>query len=583
MIDELRIRDLGVIDEAQLVLRPGFTVITGETGAGKTMLLTGLELVMGGRADPNRVRPGAERAMVEAVWSLPDDLDLHARLDELEVERDGESLIIARSVPADGRARAYLGARSVPSAALTEVCAHLVAVHGQGQQQRLTRSDVQRDVLDGVGGAVVAAHLLEYRRLYDQLRETQRKLADVTERSAERAAEAVSLAALIGDVDTLKPLPGEADSLMRETERLAHVEALRAATDVARESLSAESSDTDAQALVAGARKALHQAADFDPELADVEARLGAIAAQLADVTADLGVYSAALDADPSRLEAVHQRRAELTAFERRHGRSLDEVAAALPQLRDRYADLLDDDGAAQRLTLEIEQLMGDIAPVALALHQARVDAATVLGDRVGNELAALAMGSARVVWQVDIVESAVGERGLALPDGSHAALGAHGIDDVAVLLASHAEAPLLPIQRSASGGELSRVMLAIEVVVAGLDPVPTMVFDEVDAGVGGRAAVEVGRRLARLADSTQVLVVTHLPQVAAFADHHIVVTKAESGGITASDVSPVEGEARVRELARMLAGLEESSTAAEHARDLLDLARTERLSPESG
>ena len=577
MIEELRIRDLGVIHDAQLDLRPGFTVITGETGAGKTMLLTGLDLVRGGRSDPARVRPGAERAQVEAFWSIGDAPELRARLDELEIDVDDDTLIVARTVPAEGRGRAFLGARAMPSSALAEVAGFLVAVHGQGEQQRLGRSDLQREVLDSVGGAAIGEPLSEYRVLYAALNQATRALAEVTERGSERAAEADALRVLLAEVDNLNPTAGEADRLALETERLGHAGVLRAAAEVAHDALSSDDGNTDVQSLLATARKALAQASDHDPVLGELAMRVSETSTMLTDLASELAAYSFALDTDPARLEAVHQRRAELSAFERRHSRTLDELIADLPALRARYAELDDDDGAQQRLRDDVERLSREIGPVALAVHSARCEAAAVLSAQVGTELAALAMPSARVEWHVDVTEVDSGQAGVSLPDGRRATLTPHGIDDVSVMLASHRDAPLLPIQRAASGGEMSRVMLAIEVVLAAIDPVPTMVFDEVDAGVGGRAAVEVGRRLARLAGATQVVVVTHLPQVAAFADHHIVVTKSDSGGVTASDVSVVDGEPRVRELARMLAGLEESSTAAEHARELLELAQSER------
>jgi len=326
--------------------------------------------------------------------------------------------------------------------------------------------------------------------------------------------------------------------------------------------------------MLALARRALDHEREHDRALGELSDRLAEASAVVADVAGDLATYRACLDSDPARLDFVEQRRANLTAFSRRHDVDLDELVERLPSLRQRLLDLSDGDDAEQRLREQLDQLHAALVPVALQLHEARLATAESLSTQVREELVALAMPAANVAWQVELSDVAANREGLDLPDGRRVGMNAHGLDEVSLLMSSHPQAPLAPLAKAASGGELSRVMLAIEVVLAGSDPVGTMVFDEIDAGVGGRAAVEIGRRLAALAQSTQVLVVTHLPQVAAFADQHLLVAKGETQGVTATDVIEIDGEDRVRELARMLAGLDESQSAAEHARELLDLAK---------
>ena len=572
MIEELRIRNLGVINEAVLTLSSGFTVITGETGAGKTMLLTGLSLVMGQKGDPARVRTGSDRAEVEALVTVPPELI--ERLDELDVALDDDALIIGRTLAREGRGRAILGGRSVPSATLVEIAPYIIEVHGQGQQQRLARADVQREVLDRYGAEVIAEPLERYQELYGQMRETVEALREVVENTSERAAEAGTLQALLEQFDALAPLPGELGELGDEAQRLANSEGLGSAASIAHEALSADDGDCDVLTKLALARRALDHEREHDRALAELSDRLAEASAVVADVAGDLAAYRASLDSDPARLDFVEQRRANLTAFTRRHEVDLDELIEQAPALRQRLLDLSDGDEAEQRLRSQLDVLRKALVPVALELHQARVATAESLSTQVREELTALAMPSATVAWQVELSEVATNRPGLELPDGRRVGLSAHGADEVSLLMSSHPQAPLAPLAKAASGGELSRVMLAIEVVLAGSDPVGTMVFDEIDAGVGGRAAVEIGRRLAALAQNTQVLVVTHLPQVAAIADQHLQVAKAETAGVTATEVNELKGEDRVRELARMLAGLDESQSAAEHARELLELAK---------
>jgi len=579
VIEELRIRGLGVIDDAVLEPHPGFTVVTGETGAGKTLVLTGLGLLLGGRADAGGVRAGHARAEVEGrVTAVP--AEALARVLDAGGDLDDGVLLLARTVAGEGRSRAFLGGRSVPASVLLELADDLVAVHGQSDQQRLLAPSRQRAALDRYAGDRVSTPLAAYRAAFERLRAVERELDEIVRHGRERAQEADLLRHGLGEVESVSPQVGEADALSVESERLSYAEQLREAAAAAHAALRADDaaeSDVDAIGLVAAARRVLEAQRSHDAELGRAADRLADVAASLADLSADLASYVASIDADPARLAAVEDRRAALTSLTRKYGATIDEVLVWSEQASRRLLELDDDDERLASLTAERVSLRADLARLGTQVHDARVAAGARFGVAVTAELVDLAMPHAVLAAQLRQVDAADG-LDVAL-DGvtRRVAFGASGIDEVELLLTPHAGAPSRPIAKGASGGELSRVMLAVEVVFAGADPVPTLVFDEVDAGVGGKAAVEVGRRLARLARTSQVLVVTHLPQVAAFADRQVVVEKSDDGRVTTSGLRVLDTAERVRELARMLAGLEDSDAAATHAQELLDLAASDR------
>src|ERR1700722_6338032 len=594
MLEEVRITGLGVIDDAVLELSPGFTVVTGETGAGKTMVVTGLGLLFGGRADPARVRPGAQRAVVEGRLTIDVDGKVARQVDEAggELDDDGAALVISRSVSAEGRSRAHAGGRSVPVSLLTYLADDLVAVHGQSDQQQLLRAGRQREALDAYAGAELAVVLADYQQAYQRHRDARAELTELTEQARERIAEAEGLRQALNEIEAADPAPDEDVALRAEEERLSNAEALRAAATAAHEALMGDPSAgayerPDATARVGGARQELEAVRQHDAALAGLADRLSEASYLLSDVAGELASYTEALDADPARLAAVQERRAGLSRLVRTYGpRAAAELAAA-PAASDapedapaidpggdlatvaawtkpaasRLLELEGDDDRIAGLAQEEAELAERVTELAGQLSALRQVAAERFSADVTAELTALAMPHASLVAVV---------RPLDEP-------GPHGADDVEIRLAAHPGAPPLPLNKGASGGELSRVMLAIEVVFAGADPVPTFVFDEVDAGVGGKAAVEIGRRLARLARSSQVIVVTHLPQVAAFADNHLVVEKSGDGLVTASGVTRLDQPARIRELSRMLAGLEDSEFGQAHAEELLALAAGER------
>jgi DNA repair protein RecN (Recombination protein N) len=579
---EMRLRGLGVIRDAVLELGPGLTVVTGETGAGKTMVVTGLGLLMGGRSDPGLVRGGQPTAVVEGRLAVDPAGAVAARAAEAGADLDeGDVLIVSRTVPAEGRGRAHVGGRSVPVGLLAELAEELVAVHGQSDQLRLKSTVRQRETLDRFAGAAVTGPLDRYRATWTRLRTVETDLAELVQRARERTAEAELLRLGLAEIERIEPVGGEDVELRAEASRLAHAEELRTAATTAHLALAGDPGDSvgqaDAGQLVDMARRSLEQVRAHDPRLAALADRLAELSYLAADIAAECASYTDGVESDPARLAAVEQRRAELATLTRVYGDTVDDVLAWAQASSRRLLELEGDDDRIAALQAEREQLRGRLAELGAKVSLARQEAADRLAARVGAELVELAMPHARL--QVDVRQRRDGN-GLPV-DLGHGQVtlvpGPEGFDDVELLLAPHAGAPARPLARGASGGELSRVMLGLEVVLGAADPVPTFVFDEVDSGVGGRAALGIGRRLARLARSSQVLVVTHLPQVAAFADRHLLVVKSDDGEITESGVRLLDDESRVRELARMLGGMEESDSARAHAEELLVTASADR------
>ena len=578
----MRIAGLGVIDEAVLELGPGLTVVTGETGAGKTMVVQGLALLFGGRADAALVRSDAERGVVEGRLALAPDHPAVARALEAGAELDDGALIVSRTVTSEGRSRAHLGGRSVPAAVLAEIGSDALAMHGQSDQQRLLRADVQRAALDRFAGPPVLEPLASYRDAFRRWRAVERELDELVAAARERERETELLRAGLAEIDAAEPQPGEADALKAEAARLGNADALRTAAALARTALAGDEAgepDADVLGLINGAARSLQPTRHDDPALAALATRLDELSALAGELAIDLAGYVDGIEADPARLAAVHDRLAVLTALVRRYGGTagtLDEVLTWADRARERLAALDGADDRITALTAERDDLVTAATTLAQQLSEARAVAADRFAAAVTEELTALAMPHARVTVALTTRPGVADRPSLRIGDSDLLA-GADGVDDVELLLAPHPGAPARPLHRGASGGELSRVMLAVEVVFADADSAATYVFDEVDAGVGGRAAVEVGRRLARLARTSQVLVVTHLPQVAAFADHHLVVEKASDGLVTRSGVSRLDSAGRVRELSRMLAGVEDSELAQGHAEELLEAAEADR------
>ncbi|MFJ2958796.1 DNA repair protein RecN [Streptomyces sp. NPDC087270] len=588
VLEEMRIRSLGVIEDAVVELSPGFTAVTGETGAGKTMVVTSLGLLLGGRADPALVRIGAKHAVVEGRIGLDPGAPAAVRAVEAGAELDDGALLISRTVSAEGRSRAHVGGRGVPVGLLGELADELVAVHGQTDQQGLLRPARQREALDRYAGDAVAGPLVKYGSAYRRLRDVAEQLDELTTRARERAQEADLLRFGVEEISAAEPLPGEDVELAAEAERLGHAEALASAATLAHAGLAGNPEDpegVDAGTVIAAAQRALDAVSAHDPVLADLAVRLGEIGILAGDVAGELAGYADNLDADPLRLAAVEERRSVLAHLVRKYGTDaadegegggIDAVLAWGERSATRLTELEGDDERIAELTAERDGLRTELGDLAQHLTDARTEAAERFAVAVTAELAELAMPHARVTVAIRQTEAADPATGIEV-GGRAVVHGPTGADEVELQLAPHPGSPARPIAKGASGGELSRVMLAVEVVFAGSDPVPTYLFDEVDAGVGGKAAVEVGRRLARLARTAQVVVVTHLPQVAAFADRQLLVEKTNDGSVTRSGVSVLEGEDRVRELSRMLAGLEDSELGRAHAEELLAAAKASR------
>jgi DNA repair protein RecN (Recombination protein N) len=588
VLSEIRIESLGAISAATAEFDRGLTVLTGETGTGKTMVVTSLHLLGGARADANRVRSGAERAVVEGRFTTADlDEKAVAQLDEMldasGAERDEDGSIIAlRSVSRDGPSRAYLGGRSVPAKSLSGFTTELLTLHGQNDQLRLMRPDEQRGALDRF--ADVDTRLERYRKLRDAWQSARRDFVDRSNRARELAQEADRLKFALHEIDTIDPAPGEDDALIAEIRRLSELDALREAASRARVALSGLGDDASADQTGQPASAADNVARAKTALESTEDATLRALASQLEDALTvvddaarELGVYLEDLPADASTLDAKLARQAELRTLTRKYAADIDGVLQWAGEARDRLAHLDVSEEALAGLQRRVDELALQLANAASELSKVRSQAAKRLAKAVTGELAGLAMADAEFTIEVSTMPAAADDpAALTLASGAQAHAGGDGVDQVEFGFAAHRGMTLLPLAKSASGGELSRVMLALEVVLAASMTGTTMVFDEVDAGVGGRAAVQIGRRLARLARNRQVIVVTHLPQVAAYADTHLMVdTRGKTG---ASGVRRLDGDDRVAELARMLAGLGDSDSARAHARELLEAADCDRI-----
>ncbi len=556
MLEQLRIKNLGVIRDAVLDFSPGFTVLTGETGAGKTMVFRSLALLFGGKSDSSLISTGAEQAVVEADVVV--NSEIATRVTELGSELDQNVLILSRQVNSGGRSRAFAGGVSVPAGVISELGEDLIAVHGQSDQIRLTKGDQQRLMLDRFAGEKVASVLAEYRSLWDKRKNLKNQIELLSSDAGTRAAELDRLNRILEQVNILKPQPKEDLELADEASRLAHSESLYAAAKQAVDGLTGgESGNEDVAVILATIRKGVEHESSLDPKLAEFAKRLRELEVLVADLAGDLGTYSSAIDASPQRLAYVEDRRAALKSLTREFGQ-VDDLLAWVSENEPRRAELAGGDEAIAALNKDLAQVNSQIKDVASKLTKARQKAAAEFAKAVSSELEGLAMAGAKVEFVIN-----------------EAKLGPFGGDDISLGLSSRPGAPLVAVAKGASGGELSRIMLAVEVVLAKADPIETFVFDEVDAGVGGAAAVEVGKRLAQLAKTSQVVVVTHLPQVAAFADKHLVISRIAGDEFHQSAVSEVKDSDRVTELSRMLAGLSDSDAGTKLAEELLALAKS--------
>ncbi|HET9310706.1 MAG TPA: DNA repair protein RecN [Actinomycetota bacterium] len=550
MLRELHISGLGVIDDLDVPLHPGLNVLTGETGAGKTMITVGLALALGARANASLVRDGADAARVQALFEMGRvPSEAWAVLDGWV--DDGE-VLLARTIPADGKGTARIGGQLATASALATLGPVLVEVHGQGQTQRLLEPAVQTAFLDRYAGDRHLVALAAFRETHDALQAATAAFERLRDAARERERELDLLAYQVREIEAVSPEPGESERLASEEARLGHVERLMECGAAAEAALAGD--DSGAADALGLAARAIEEAGTLDPEAHELAARGAALAIEVAELARDVRGYRESLAVDPERLQLLRERIAALKSLQRRYGDTDADVLSFMAEASRRLAELAGADERLAELGETVEALTAQRVARAALVTAGREGAADRLAAALGAELEELGMPGARVE---------VGLDPLTVP-------GPSGAERVELRFAGGPDLALHPLAKSASGGELSRTMLACRSVMADLDSVPTLVFDEVDAGIGGRAGLAVGRRLARLALDRQVLVVTHLPQIACFADRHVQVTKR--GGTASAQV--LDDEERVRELSRMLAGLDRSESAISHAEELLVEAR---------
>ena len=569
-LEEISIRSIGVIEHSTLEISPGLTVLTGETGAGKTMILTALNLILGGKSDSSLVRKGSERLVASGCFSVPKSLQDSFEEHGLQVE-DGQ-LILTRTVNADGKSKATSNAISVPSSALAAASENLVEVHAQAANLNMTKAAKQRDLLDRFGGKELHSALVNYQSELANYHELKSRITAMKKSIDSRDAQLSELREFAAVMGKLKLERGELQEITTEIGRLSSVEDLRLAAQNASSVIKEEESGS--LTTLGITRKSLDSVRAKDPQIEELYQRVSEAFFLVDDAKGVLASYIANLEADPARLDYLNARKAEINALIKKYGGSQsadDELIALIERFessKNAIADLEGGDERLKELETELVGIKKKLVAAAKSLTSSRSENATKLSKEVTKEIQQLSMPHTSFHCQVQSADYN------ALKESDFTAL---GCDEIAMLIQGHKDGPLVPLAKGASGGEMSRVMLALEVVLAATHPVGTYVFDEVDAGVGGKAAIEVGRRLHALSQHTQVIVVTHLPQVAAWADSHFVVTKNSDGSVTESNVRKVVKEDRVEEIARMLAGMESSTSAREHATELLELPLSKR------
>lgn len=566
MISELRISHLGVIAEAEVELSTGFTVVTGETGAGKTMFVSALSLLMGRKVGAGVVRRGAEKAEVEGIFSEVAD-SVRARIEEAGGSADDDA-IISRSVAQKGRARATAGGRTVPISVLTDISGDLITLHGQSDQLGLKGTAQQRQLLDAAGGRALAEVAETYRSAFESWRETEVRVSRIKDSTAARRERILWLRGCLEAIDKVRPEPGEDDALAAQSAKLGAAAEITRAVGAAHDLLLGGEIDDEGAAvdLVHQAISNVTDVESSDPELLTIREALSDAVLRLSDTAAELSSYLAGFDElGETSLEETEARRADLGSLAP-YGQNVTEVLDFETRSAAELAELEAEDRDLDHLDAELDEARQAMQAAAEALTEIRRSTAKEFSAAVSDELAALSMPKAAVAFELTAREPAP-----------------HGCDEVRLTFAAHESSTPDDIGRIASGGELSRVMLAIEVVRAASESIPTYVFDEVDAGVGGKAAVEIGRRLAKLAQNAQVIVVTHLPQVAAWADTHVTIVKDDDAETVRSGVRELTADERVIELSRMLAGMDESASAKAHAAELLDSARQVKAEAKAG
>ena len=565
-LEEISIRSLGVIESSNIQFKPGLTVLTGETGAGKTMVLTALGLVLGSKSDSDLVRAGQERAVVTGRFSVPLQIQDEILASGGEVEDD--CVVITRTLSSQGKSRVLVGSAVSSAATVSSFAQSLVEIHAQSSSSKLMKPAVSRELLDRYGGI----DLTQYQEIFTQYQEISLRIQELKNQLLQRDKEIDLLTEFAQEFSKLSPVSGELVKIENEIAKLGSVEQLNQVVSSTLNLL--EDEDLSALNLLQQMRKSLDSVAGKDRDLDQITERFTESLLNLQDIGSDLTSYLSSLEADPSRFAQLQDRKSALSSLLKRYGKGSDKDLAFEELIADGLGakqKLADLSGGSDRIS-ELEKQKLDIFSKmkisAIQLADDRKIAAEKLSKLVTSEIRNLSMPNSQFVISQSTLDSD--------KSGSYTA---YGLDEIAILFAAHTGATPLPLSKVASGGELSRVMLALEVVIAEAEPIGTYIFDEVDAGVGGKAAVEIGRRLAKLSKSAQVIVITHLPQVAVWADNHLVVKKSESGSVTQSDVKEMSADERKVEIARMLSGQEDSQTAQEHASELLTIVRQSMIS----
>ena len=571
---ELNIRGLGVIEEATLNLEPGFTVITGETGAGKTMVVTALSLLMGGRADVSAIRHGSDKASLSARL-IPNEnaFDL---AQELGGDIEEGELLITRTLSRDGKNRAVLGGAPTTLNALSDLGEELIALHAQSSTFRLLKGSRQREIIDLFGGTELSKELVKYQKLFKEYRSVIAEIEKISSLNQARESEIKRINEFLLSFNKVKPIQNEGKSLRERADQLENVDSFT--TGLQQANISLGEDESSALVQISKAKRAIEGIPAHSKEIDDLKIEISQLQILVNELTRSISGQLDSLESNPQELEKINLRRSEISALFRKFAvDQYEDPASELIARADADTKLLqqlqDGDGAVAELEKRKAVIAEDLGKSAKKLTTLRKSVAEKLSVESSNEIKALAMPNAKLIIEISPTSSELS----VLFEGELLPCAPFGSDDATFLLVPHPGAPALPIQKGASGGELSRVMLAIELVLAQAGSVPTYLFDEVDAGVGGKAAVEVGRRLALLARHAQVLVVTHLPQVAAWADHHFAILKSSSESVTSSDIKLLTSGERVSEIARMMTGLSDSSSAQEHAGELLDLVKMEK------
>lgn len=565
-LEEISIRNLGAIEGSELSLGRGLNVLTGETGAGKTMILTALALVLGGKSDSSLVRHGADRLVATAQFSIPGAMQ-HPFL-EVGAQIEDGSLIVTRTVNADGKSKALCGGAAIPAGTLSDLTSSLIEIHGQSANSQIIKPARQRELLDRFGGVEIATALANYQKVFEEYLTLKSRLAALKDSVNKKEVEIVELQEFLSAWSALKAVRGEFSALQDQINRLSSVEDLQIAASGALTALYNE--ETGALTLLNSARRSLEGAKDKDSKLATIADQVNESLFLLDEAVRDLASYESSLESDPTHLDLLQSRKAALVTFIKRYGAAgeADEELVALAdrakQAKESLADLNGGGSRIAEIEVELKSAKEKLLLAAKELSKLRAKTAAGLATEVTAEIKALAMPHTEL-----FIEVSTPDYQGALKESDFTVL---GCDEVAILIRGQSDGPKIALGKGASGGEMSRIMLALEVVIAKSHPVGTYIFDEVDAGVGGKAAIEVGKRLHALAQSAQVIVVTHLPQVAAWGDTHFLVKKSSDGSVVASGVARLEHELRIEEIARMLAGLEESVSAREHAAELLAL-----------